>query len=167
MKNWFVASTHTRCETKALINLNRQGFKTYFPRYEKQRRHARRVETVLAPLFPGYVFVNMDLALAAWQRIQSTFGVKHLICAGDDPLAVPPGVVEGIIEKENQSGVISIGKIVSFKKGDAVKVTMGAMVDQTGIFDCATSEERVAVLLDLLGRRMKVHLPVSAISSFT
>ena len=62
---WFVAHTHPHAEAKATSHLNRQGFEIYFPRYLKRRRHARRIETVAAPLFPRYLFVAVDLDGAA------------------------------------------------------------------------------------------------------
>ena len=35
------------------MNLERQGFRTYLPRYRRERRHARRRDIIKAPLFPG------------------------------------------------------------------------------------------------------------------
>ena len=49
---WYVVRTQPHAESKASAHLGRQGFETYLPRYLKKRRHARRVETVQAPLFP-------------------------------------------------------------------------------------------------------------------
>ena len=50
---WYVVHTHPRAEAKALLNLDRQGFSCYLPRYLKRRRHARRLDTVAA-VFPRY-----------------------------------------------------------------------------------------------------------------
>ena len=82
---WFVAHTHPHAEAKATAHLNRQGFEIYFPRYLKRRRHARRIETVAAPLFPRYLFVAVDLTAQRWRSIYSTVGVTRLVCNGDDP----------------------------------------------------------------------------------
>jgi len=59
---WYVAQTQPQAEFRAVANLERQGFETYLPRYLKRRRHARRIETIKAPLFPRYVFVRVDIA---------------------------------------------------------------------------------------------------------
>ena len=67
------------------------GFETYLPRYEKRRRHARRVETVAAPLFPRYLFVAIDLASQRWRSIHSTIGVSRLVCNGEDPAVLADG----------------------------------------------------------------------------
>src|SRR3546814_10243207 len=42
MTRWYVAQTQAQGEERARLNLERQGFRTYLPRYRRERRHARR-----------------------------------------------------------------------------------------------------------------------------
>src|SRR3954462_4502033 len=93
---WYLAQTQPRAEAKASFNLLRQGFEIYLPRYLKQRRHARRVEPVLAPLFPGYLFVAIDINAQRWLLIDSTFGVMRLVRDGERPAAVPLAIIAGL-----------------------------------------------------------------------
>jgi transcriptional antiterminator RfaH len=58
---WYVVQTQINAEAKAARNLLRQGFAIYLPRYLKRRSHARKIEKVPAPLFPRYLFVQIDL----------------------------------------------------------------------------------------------------------
>ncbi len=166
MKRWYVINTHSRSEGLALANLSRQGFEAYLPCYLKRRRHARRTDTVSRPLFPGYLFVFMDLEVERWYAVKSTIGVKYVICHGDAPAPVPFGVVEEIQAHEDGAGKVVMGKISPFKKNDMVQIKDGAFLDQIGIFDCATDEERVFVLLDLMGRQVRVRMPLEAISAY-
>ena len=106
---WFVAHTHPHAEAKATAHLNRQGFEIYFPRYLKRRRHARRIETVAAPLFPRYLFVAIDLNIHRWRSICSTVGVSRLVSNGDDPTPVPMGIVEALRNREDAGGFIKVG----------------------------------------------------------
>jgi len=62
---WYVVQTHSQAEAKACGHLQRQGFEIYLPKYLKRRRHARRTETVIAPLFPRYLFVAVDMTRSA------------------------------------------------------------------------------------------------------
>jgi len=80
---WYVVQTQPHSERKASFHLVRQGFQTYLPQYLKRRRHARRTETVPAPLFPRYLFVLFDIATQSWRPIRSTIGVNHLVCQGE------------------------------------------------------------------------------------
>ncbi len=166
MNRWYVAQTHPKAEAKALRHLRRQGFGIYFPHYLKRRRHARRTENVPAPLFPGYLFVSIDLARSRWRCIRSTFGVRRLVCNGDQPAPVPEGVVEHIRRREDEVGMIALKEPAPFSRGDVVRVTQGPLSEQVGLFECATDDERVVVLLGLLGRSVRIQLPLDAVRAF-
>ena len=166
MTHWYVVHTHARGERVAAANLRRQGFETYLPEYLKRRRHARRTDWVPSPLFPRYLFINIDLAAARWRAVHSTIGVRHLVCHGDVPAPLPTQVVDEIRAREDETGMVAMDWPVPYQKGDVVQVTSGALRNQTGLFDCVADDERVIVLLDLLGRLVRIRLPAEAICAF-
>ena len=165
MSSWFVVHTQPNGEMKAVFHLLRQEFKTYLPRYLKRRRHARQTTWVQRPLFPRYLFVCLDLERARWRTINSTVGVSHLIAEGSRPLAMPDGIIEGIRARENGQGVIALETIETFRPGQHVQITNGAFDSCVGLFECASDSERVTVLLDLLGRQVRVRVPIEDISA--
>jgi transcriptional antiterminator RfaH len=166
MNRWYVAQTHSREEKKALAHLLRQGFSAYLPQYLKRRRHARKTETVRSPLFPGYLFINMDLAKVRWRAVRSTVGIRALLCHGDTPVALPEAVIEDIRAREDETGLVPIRQAAPFKKGESVQVTEGPLKDQVGWFEALSDDERVVVLLNLLGRDMRVTLPTGAVAAY-
>jgi transcriptional antiterminator RfaH len=155
---WFVAHTQPHAEAKATSHLSRQGFEIYFPRYLKRRRHARRVETVAAPLFPRYLFVAVDTTAQRWRSIYSTVGVARLVCNGNDPTAVPDGIVAALKDREDADGFIKLDYRAPFRAGDKVRVLDGAFSSCLGLFEGMAERERIAILLDLLGRKVRVVL---------
>ena len=159
MSDWFVVRTKTGVEERAVWHLNNQGFETYLPRYRKQVRHARKTRQVLRPLFPGYVFVNMDLGAQRWRSINGTVGVISLVQFGSDPAPLPDGMVEGIRAREGEDGAVSVAR-TDLKKGDRVRVREGAFADCTAILDEVSDEKRVFLLLDLMGRAVRVSVPL-------
>jgi transcriptional antiterminator RfaH len=164
---WYVVHTQPRGEATALRHLKRQGFTAFLPEYRRRRRHARRVDWVRAPLFPRYMFVAMDMASARWRAIASTIGVSHLVCNGDEPAPVPEGVVEDIRARVGADGLVKLAPRNPFRPGDAVRVLVGALADQIGFFQCATDEDRVVLLLDMLGRRVSIKLPLADVAPAT
>jgi transcriptional antiterminator RfaH len=164
MTRWYVARTHALGEEKAFLNLLKQGFQPYLPRYLKRRRHARRTDWIKAPLFPRYLFVKFDIATTRWRTISSTFGIDRLICSLERPVPVPEGVVDDIKSHENASGLISLAQCLSLSRGDRVQIESGAFSDMSGFFECATDDERVVVLLELLGRQVRVRVPAAALA---
>jgi transcriptional antiterminator RfaH len=148
-----------------MAHLNRQGFQIYFPRYLKRRRHARRIETVAAPLFPRYLFVAIDLNIHRWRSICSTVGVSRLVCNGDDPTPVPEGVVETLRTREDAGGFIKLDCRPRFCAGDRVRVLDGAFSSCLGLFEGMAERERIAILLDLLGRKVRVVLDADLVAA--
>lgn len=153
---WYAVQTQPRAELKAAEHLARQGFPSYLPRYLKRRRHARRVDTVIAPLFPRYLFVMIDMATQRWRSIQSTIGVSHIVSNGDDPARVPTGIVDELRLREDARGFIQFDARQRYAAGDKVRIVDGAFAECVGLFDRMTDDERVAVLLELLGRKVRV-----------
>jgi transcriptional antiterminator RfaH len=160
---WFVAHTQPHAEAKATSHLNRQGFGIYFPRYLKRRRHARKIETVAAPLFPRYLFVSVDTSVQRWRSIYSTVGVARLVCNGDEPTPVPNGIVEALRSREDANGFIKLDYRPPFRAGDKVRVLDGAFSSCLGLFEGMAERERIAILLDLLGRKVRVVLDADLI----
>lgn len=153
---WYVALTHAHAEAKALAHLQRQGFAVYLPRYLKRRRHARRVDIVPAPLFPRYLFIAIDLAAQRWRSVQSTVGVAQLVCTAGAPVPVAANVIAGLHGMEDEHGFVCLPSRPRFLPGDKIRVLDGAFASCLGLFDGATDGERVAILLDLLGRKVRV-----------
>lgn len=164
-KHWYVVQTRPHSENRAAAHLQRQGFNIYIPRYLKRRRHARRVDTVAAPLFPGYLFVAIDLAAQRWRPIESTVGVARLVCNGEQPAEVPPGVVASLQSGEDDRGLIQLEQMSSFRSGDKVRVLDGVFAACLGLFQGVTDGQRVAILLDMLGRKVRIVLDANTVEA--
>jgi transcriptional antiterminator RfaH len=164
-KRWYVVQTRPCSEAKAATHLQRQGFEIYFPRYLKSRRHARRVETIAAPLFPRYMFVAIDMAVQRWRSVQSTIGVARLVCHGDDPAEVPDSVIRDLKLGQDDKGFVQFERKPSFRLGETIRVLDGVFSAYLGLFERMTDGERVAILLDLLGRKVRVVLDADAIEA--
>lgn len=164
-RHWHVVQTHPHAEQKAAAHLMRQGYAIYLPRYLKRRRHARRVETVPAPLFPRYLFVTIDRMTQHWRSIRSTVGVTHLVCHGEDPAWVPDHVISDLRGREDERGFVRLDQRPRFALGDKVRVVDGVFDACLGLFDGMADRERVAILLDLLGRKVRVVLEADAIAA--
>jgi transcriptional antiterminator RfaH len=163
VQRWYVVHSQPKAEAKAVAHLNRQGFETYLPRYLKRRRHARRVEIVPAPLFPRYLFVAIDLGTQRWRSIFSTVGMSRLVCDGEMPTAVPDQVVDTLRGRHDGSGYVKLDQRPNFHPGDRIRVLNGAFVDCLGLYEGLKGSERVAILLDLLGRKVRVMVDVESV----
>lgn len=155
---WFVVHTRVHAEKQAAAHLRNQGFAVYLPCYGKRRSHARRIEIVHAPVFPRYLFIQMDERAAPWRVIRSTVGVVDVVRQGERPAPVPAGIVEAIQARE-ESGLVQLPAPDRFNPGDILSISAGAFAGHTGLFECAGDAQRVVVLLELLGRAVRVSVP--------
>ncbi len=164
---WFVAHTQPRKERWARTNLWELGFDVYLPEYMRKTRHARRTQIVARPLFPRYLFVKsasgplVPLAYAATAK-----GVVDLVRMGRHFPAVSDQVVEEIRDREGEDGFVHLGR-TPLTKGQAVRFVSGSLCDQIGIFDCRDDQQRVIILVDLLGRQVRTRVAENVITPAT
>jgi transcriptional antiterminator RfaH len=159
---WIAVLTHANCETKAEFHLRRQGYEIYLPRYLKLVRHAHRRDHLPRPLFPRYLFARL-METDSWCPIRSTIGVSGIVCNGSQPTTVPSAVIGEIRAREDDNGMVRINSGRSFRPGERVRVEAGSLSGLEGIFESNDEGERVTILLDVLGRRVKSRMPLEAI----
>ena len=160
-ERWYVARTQPHRETQAARQLDNQNFRVFVPRILKSRRHARKFETVRAPLFPRYIFIALDLGRDRWRSVNGTLGVDRLLTRGGEPEPVPRGLVEQLTENAEADGVVRSS--TTLKVGDSIRVTAGPFAELLGTLERLDDSDRVRVLLDILGGKIPVLLPGAVI----
>jgi transcriptional antiterminator RfaH len=160
---WYVVQCLSHREMAAAAQLRNQGFAVFLPRRRKTRRHARRIETVLVPFFPGYLFVALDMECDPWRSVNGTYGVAGLVMHGDLPAPVPEGVVEGLQQSSDEDGMMCwLGDV---RLGEPVRILEGAFTDFIGQLDQLGAVGRVRVLLNIMGGRVPILLPRESVAS--
>ena len=163
MTDWYVVYTQPQNEARAVENLARQGFEAYLPTISRLRRHARRQDVVRRPLFPRYLFVVLDPERTQWRPILSTFGVADLIRTGDRPTPVPRGFVEALRQQEGEGAFDERLCKPDFRVGESVRINEGPFANLMAKVLGLKDDERVYVLLNLLGGPVKASVPVRAL----
>ena len=161
-EKWFLVRSRPKAEAKAQWHLGAQGFRTFLPQFEKTTRHARKLRTAKAPLFPGYLFVVLDLQRDRWLSVRSTVGVSDLYGNRDGtPVAVPHGIVETLIDRVD-------GDLVrlddGLAEGQSVRILSGPFADMVGNLKRLNAAGRVQVLLQIMGATVPVVLHRSALA---
>ena len=159
---WFAVNTHPRAEGRATENLRRQGFVNFYPFVTKSLRSGRRSYTGTGPLFPSYIFVQLDPGRAPWRAIESTFGVRAIVKAGGSPAAMPGGVVDALMAMSDENGLFSFR--AQLTPGDAVRFLGGPFAGLVGTLESMDGQGRIMVLLNLLGRATRMRAMASDVS---
>jgi transcription antitermination factor NusG len=154
-RRWRLVRAITHREVFAEAQLTRQGFTTFLPKQPRTVRHARRIRVALAAYFPGYLFVDIDLATQRWRSINGTLGVSHLVGPAERPSPVPRGVVEALIAAADARGVLSGPPL---EAGQTVRIIAGAFADQLAVIERSDEAGRVRVLLEIVTGTVAVTL---------
>ncbi|MDR1012248.1 MAG: transcription/translation regulatory transformer protein RfaH [Coxiellaceae bacterium] len=158
--NWYLVFTKVRSEFKAAENLNRQKYIIYLPKIQKEHRRSNRNIVFTEAFFPRYLFVRLNRKTDNWGPISSTVGVSKMVRFGGLPAIVPSDLIEYLKLNEKQDGMqpnIINRKLMS---GDKVTIIDGPFIGKEGIYQKLKSSERVAVLLDIVGKNTQVILNI-------
>jgi transcriptional antiterminator RfaH len=158
---WYLVHTRPARERVAEENLERQGYRVYYPRLlQPVRARARWVERVVS-LFPRYVFLHLEVGRQALSPAQSTMGVATLVRFGFDYAVVPHKVIESLRARADPAtGLHRLDRQRNMlAHGARVRIVAGAFGGLEGVFQRQSGDERVIVLLKLLGQSTPVCVP--------
>lgn len=158
-KRWYLVYSKPQKEELARVNLERQGYPTYLPMMRTPRRRSGRRVIRVEPMFPRYLFIHLDTESDNWAPIRSTLGVANLVRFGMYPSPVPDDLIAAIRARDNESGIQDV-PLHSFEEGQKVRIEEGPFMGYEGIFLAKTSQERVMVLLDIVGKAAKAQINV-------
>ena len=91
--------------------------------------------------------------------------MSHLICNGDEPAQVARGVIEALRQRQDEHGFIRLETRRQFALGDQIKVLDGPFSACLGLYEGMTDNERVVILLDLLGRKVRALIGRDSIAA--
>lgn len=165
-REWFAVRSKPRQELTAALQYRRQGFTVYAPVVQTTRRHARKVEKVLRPLFPGYLFLHLSPAERNWTTIASTRGALGPVQFGDHYPPVPEEAMAAIHDRETTAGYIPLAEAEGsrLKPGCRVAVSLGGE-EVEGIFQQFKGEDRAVLLLDILQRQTRMVAPLCEVKA--
>jgi transcriptional antiterminator RfaH len=158
---WIAVSTNPHREHVVLLHLHRQGLSAYCPMVRKHRSHARRVETVLRPLFPGYLFVEARPDLK-WRPILSTQGVRTVVRTGDGLSFIDSELIAGLKGREIDGAVVR--PPVPYRVGQEVRIAGGPFDGFITTILELDEKDRLLVLLKVMQRGVKLKLGSDMVS---
>ncbi|MEF8721826.1 transcription termination/antitermination protein NusG [Candidatus Accumulibacter phosphatis] len=160
---WYVCLTKPRREALAVRKLEEQGYEVFLPmltHWEKTRAGWAKRQQVM---FPRYGFVRCARPEQSIGPIRSTPGVSGLVSFGVLPAILDDGTLAAIRSLAERQARKVEEKVNPFQAGDSVEVAAGPLKGMSGIVS-AVAEERVTIMLGLLGREKPVAVPVGQVT---
>ncbi|GGK25587.1 transcription termination/antitermination protein NusG [Deinococcus malanensis] len=140
-------------------------------------RDGGKKETVQRKLFPGYVFVQMDVEDddapgelgESWEVVRGTSGVTGFVGTATRPVPLSTQEVDRLLASvgvATQAPVEEAPRVkIDLKAGDMVRVTSGPFADFSGVVsEVNLPQAKVKVLVSIFGRETPVELDFSQVS---
>ena len=169
---WYIIKTKANCEARA-----RESVK----RLIKDRGLGSKVQEVLVPekevvdivrgkkttrmkrIYPGYIFIHMELDSGLWHLIRSASHVINFVGRQGEPVEVPPDQIKSITQQMEEEQAHPHAR-VSFAVQEAVKVIDGPFKGFSGVVEEVNQEKaRVKVSVSIFGRPTPVELDFSQV----
>lgn len=155
---WLCVHTIPGGEILALQSLRKLGLCTWLPEHLSAGGR-------ICPLFPRYLLVQADLGADVWRAIYRTPGVKTILGTHHErPASLPAHALASLWRQCAANGVIypaeppAKTRPIVILPGTVLELAAGPFVARTGV--CEWSErERVAILLTVFGREVRVIVP--------
>lgn len=149
---WYLVQSKPRNEMRALENLVRQGYETYLPLIEVERLQRGKLLKKMEPLFPRYLFLQLEEGNDNWGPIRSTLGVAGMVRFGQMYAMVSDEVIDVVRERTQE-----VRKSL-FAAGETIRVVSGPLLGLEGVFEIADGEQRSFVLLEFMQKQQRVSV---------
>jgi transcriptional antiterminator RfaH len=160
--DWYLVRTKTGKERWVRDQLANAVPEVFLPMLKAKAPRWGRMAVSIGPLFPCYLFARFDLQRQYFD-VKYMTGVRAIVSAGIDPLAVPATIVSEI-QRRGVDGIIEIPD-KPIGTGERVVVVDGPFRGFEAIFQRYLSgAERVAILLSAVeSGGLRVVLSASAV----
>ncbi len=157
---WYVVNTKTNHEKYAERNIARSGIECYLPLLKERRIVRNQIITAINPLFPGYMFVRIDLA-QHYRTVNYARGVRKIVGLGPMPVEVDSAMIDSIRSKVASSEVDMLQRPERLGHGQRVHIQGGPLSGLEAIFvGGMPGRQRAMVLLHTLALQARVVIEV-------
>lgn len=164
MNAWYLLHCKARQEQRAQQNIENQGYTTCLPQIKRQKIvQGKRIERI-EPLFPNYIFIQLDKSTANFNALRSTRGVNGFVRFGGIPATVPGQVMDSILALEQTSENQDQAQPL-FRSGDKVQISDGPFAGLQAIYNMPKGEERCLIFLDMLGQQQSIEIEETVLRS--
>ena len=164
---WYVAHTYSGYENKVKANIEKtienRGMQDLFvdikvPMEEvvenktDEESGAVSQKVVSRKIYPGYVFIKMQMTDESWYVVRNTRGVTGFVGPGSKPVPLSEAEVE-------KMGVETRVVKVDFEVGDNVRITYGPLESFIGVVEEINLEkQKLRVCVSMFGRETPLEL---------
>lgn len=157
--HWYAAHVRSRHEKQVARQLEERRVSCFLPVYRSVRRWKDRRKELDLVLFPGYVFVNLDLKDR--MRVLQVPSVVRFVSFNGQPAALPDAEIEAL--SNGLAKGLRAEPHPYLKVGNRVRVKYGPLAGMEGILVRRKEKFRVVLSIDLIQRSVAVEVDESEV----
>jgi transcriptional antiterminator RfaH len=155
-KSWIVARNKPNQDKIALINLERQNFEFFQPTFKTMSKIQNKFKEIIKPVFPGYIFIAINLEENNWHKINNTRGISSIIVFGNKIPLIRSELIEAL---KHRFSLDNIPKEANpFEVGMNAEITNGPFAQLIGKIEEIDAHQRIWILLDILGTQTRLSI---------
>ncbi len=158
---WYALHIRQRYEKVASSVLRSKGYREFLPLYRTRRQWSDRIAEVELPLFPGYLFCQMNLSDRRIPVV-TTPGVLEIVGAAGAPIPVDDREIAAV-RRIVDSG-FAAEPWPFLPAGSPLRIQHGSLAGVEGILVEARKRHRLVVSITLLQRSVAVEIDSAWVS---
>ena len=164
--HWYAVSTKPNHEKQVEQNIRRLGIECFLPLLQERKVIRRAQKTVISPLFPGYLFVRVNLT-EHYRAVTYARGVRKMVGFGSSPVEVEMAVIDAIKSKMTDDQVYVLETPKHLRSGQVVLIKDGPLVGLEAVFMREMpGQQRAMVLLQTLAFRARVEVNIDQLAPY-
>jgi transcriptional antiterminator RfaH len=159
---WYAVRSKPKKERMAAANLaSMYGLDVFCPQIRFRRKTRRGPVWFQEAMFPGYFFARFDMAEMK-RAVAYGVGVMTIPLFNNRYVPIPAAVIESIKQELDEGDVVDGG--IPLEVGDETTILEGSMRGlKVKVIKVMDAEDRVAVLLEMLGTLVEAEFPTDAL----
>lgn len=155
--SWYAAYTKFNHESVVNRLLKEKGISTFLPKIIVPSRRKDRKILIKRPLFPNYLFVELDKVRENWMKAFRTPGLARICGYNGRPTSIPEEDIESIRVFVNSDR--NLYPLPYLQVGSKVQVISGPLTGAIGILVKEDHKRRRLVIsLELMGQSVAASL---------
>ncbi len=150
---WYLLQCKPQQQARAQWHLDQQGFECYTPQHQIKRVVREKVVTRSEVLFPGYLFIKLNLE-SNWRSLRATRGVSKVVSFNGMPQPVNDSIIVAL--KHRLSETTEPAPL--YTSGDRVLITQGCFKDIEAIVQSVRADERIVVLMKIMQTEQAIQM---------
>jgi len=153
---WFAVRTLSRHEKKVAAQLSENGIRYFLPMATGKHKWSDREKMVLAPLFPGYVFVRIVPTAEARVAVLRNSGVASFVMQAGAPAAIPAEQIEGVRMLVEARKPCAQHEYIA--AGQRVRVRGGSMSGIEGVLVASNKGRTLVLSIEAIGKSVAIEV---------